>query len=190
MKFLKYFFLVAATLLILFFVMGLIKPSVDYGHTIQVDKPIKEAWAVVEDPSKLSLWLDGFVSETLISGEANQVGAKYKVVVKPSTEEDAFEMIETITSRTEFEHIDMHFESDFGTFDQKMTFAEKEGGTEIKTESVVKGKNLAMSAMMGWMETLTGSFKDKEVENIEKLKNVINQNETNYYSNDSVKAGI
>ena len=42
MKILKYIFFVIVGLLIIFFAIGFIKPSVNYGHEITVNKSLKE----------------------------------------------------------------------------------------------------------------------------------------------------
>jgi len=181
MKIVKWILIPLLILIALFFAMGLVNSSIEYGHTVKVNKNVKEAWAVTEDESKLDQWLAGFVSEDLLRGEQNKVGSQYKVVVKPSPEEDAFEMIETLVARDEFSLLEMHFESDFGTFDQTMKFTAKGNQTEIATESIVSGGNVLTNSMVGWMELLGGSFQKQEEENINKLKKVIEENTTDYF---------
>ncbi len=181
MKILKYLLFFLLGLLILFFLAGLLHPTVQYGHTIRVNKPIQEAWAVHQDASKYKQWLKGFQSIDLISGEKGKVGSQYKVVVKPSEEDDEFVMIETIKSIKEFDHIRLSFDSDMMVFDQRTSFKEENGKTSISTDSKVSGKGLFMRSMFALMERLGGSFTSQEVENIENLKKVIEANTTNYY---------
>ncbi len=161
--------------------LGFIKPELNYGHTITADKPLKEAWGVAQDETKLIEWIDGFVSGELIEGEKNKAGAKYKIRVKPSPEEDEFEMTETIVSIREFEHVDLHFETEFGQFDQKMSFIDQDDKTQISTECVVKSDNYFMRTMFAAMELFTGSFQSQEEKNIDQLKKVIEENTTDYY---------
>ena len=176
MRFLKYFFYLIAGLFIIFLAMGFVHPTINYGHEITVNKPLKEAWMVQQDETKLGQWLAGFKSIELISGEAGKVGSKYKVVVKPSPEEPDFEMIETIVSLKDFDHIGLSFDSDMMVFDQTTTFSENNGQTTIKTDSSVKGKGIIMRSMFAAMEIFGGSFKAQEVKNIEALKKVIEEN--------------
>ena len=82
MKFLKIllFLLIGIVVMcLLFLLVGLVNPSVSYGHEVSVDKPIEEAWALTMDVSKYDQWLEGFKSLELIEGERNVVGSKYKV---------------------------------------------------------------------------------------------------------------
>ena len=164
----------------LFLIIGFIKPSVNYGHEITVNKPIKEAWAVQQDETKLGQWLEGFKSIDLISGEKGAVGSKYKVVVNPGEGQPDFEMTETIVSKKEYDHMKLSFDSDMMLFDQTTTFTEANGKTTIKTDSKVKGKGMMMRSMFALMETLGGSFQAQEIKNIEALKKVIEENTTNY----------
>lgn len=181
MKILKYILLGLLVLVILFFAMGLMKPSVSYGHEIIVDKPIKEAWAVGQDETKYDQWLEGFQSMELLEGEKFKEGSKYKVIVNPGDGQPEFEMIETIISIEEFDHVKMHFDSEFMDFEQIMTYTEADGKTTIKTDSKVIAKGLVMRSMFAIMETFAGSFTAQEKKNIEALKIVIEENTTNYY---------
>lgn len=180
MKTLKYLLYIILGLIVLFFLIGLLKPTVEYGHSITVNKSAKESWAVAQDLSKYDQWLKGFQSIELIEGEQGTIGSKYKVVVKPN-EESVFEMIETIIDFKEFEFMNLHFDSEMMDFEQVMSFKEENGKTTIKTDSKVKGKNLMMRSMFACMELFAGAFTAQETENIENLKKVIEANTKEYY---------
>ena len=181
MKILKYILFVIVGLAIIFFAIGFIKPSVNYGHEITVNKSLKEAWAVSQDESKYGQWLDGFKSIELISGEAGAIGSKYKVVVNPEEGQPDFEMIETVVSKKEFDHVELHFDSDMMDFDQTITYSETDGKASIKTESKVSGKGIVMRSMFALMELFSGAFQAQEEKNIEALKKLIEENDTDYY---------
>jgi len=181
MKILKYLFFLIAFLVIAFIAIGYIHPTINYGHEITVDKPLKEAWAVQQDESKFDQWLEGFKSIDLIEGEAGAIGSKYRVVVNPGEGQPDFVMTETVTSVNKFDHMAMNFDSDMMVFDQTTTFVEAGDKTIIKTDSKVNGKGMMMRSMFAVMEIFGGSFKKQEVKNIEALKKVINENTTDYY---------
>jgi len=90
-------------------------------------------------------------------------------------------MIETVESVREFDHLRLSFDSEMMIFDQTTSFSEVGGLTTIKTDSKVSGKGVFMRSLFATMELFTGSFTAQEVENIEKLKKVIESNTTNYY---------
>lgn len=180
MKILKYLLFLLIALIVLFFAAGLIKPNIKYGHQITVDKPIAEAWAVHKDDSKFNQWLEGFKSIEIVSGEPEAVGSKYKVIVEPGEGQPDFEMIETIISFKENDHIELQFDSDMMRFDQITSFSQKDGKTVIKTDSKVTGNGMIMRSMFALMDLFTGSFQSQEMKNIEALKKVINENTTDY----------
>ena len=182
MKVLKILLFVFIGLILLFYLAGLLRPTVSYGNEITVNKDIKEAWAVYQDVSKYNQWLEGFKSIKLMEGEKNAVGSKYKVVVNPGEGQPDFEMIETVESFKEFDHMALHFDSDVMIFDQITSFAESNGKTLIETKSKVTGKGIMMKSIFSLMELFTGSFQKQETKNIENLKKVIESNKTNYYS--------
>lgn len=181
MKILKYILFTLIVLVLIFLAFGWIHPSVQYGHEITVDKSVHEAWAVTQDDSKLNLWLAGFKSIELLSGEEGNIGSTYKVVVNPGEGQPDFEMTETIVDIQEFDHIDLYFDSDMMEFKQRMSFTEADGQTTIKTESEVIGKGMMTRSMFAIMEIFSGGFTKQETKNIEALKTVIDENTTDYY---------
>jgi len=90
MKILKVLGIIFLLLILGFVVLGLVKPTVKYGHTITVDRPINEAWEIYNDDTQYSQWLKGFKSIDLISGTHGEVGSKYKVVVNPQPDQPDF----------------------------------------------------------------------------------------------------
>jgi len=173
MRFLKYILFILVALLLLLLAIGLLKSSVSYGSEITVNKPIQEAWAVSQDETKYHLWLEGFKSMELLSGEKYKEGSTYKVIVNPGEGQEDFEMIETLVSIKENESVEMHFDSEMMNFEQIISFSENEGLTTVKTDSKVIGKGVIMRSMFAIMETLTGSFTAQETKNMEALKKVI-----------------
>ncbi len=56
--------------------------TISYSSEIIVDKSIKEAWAVMNDESKISQWLKGITDIEHVSGEKGAVGAVTKYTFK------------------------------------------------------------------------------------------------------------
>ena len=90
-------------------------------------------------------------------------------------------MIETLVSVKEFEEVELHFDSEFMDFEQKIIHTESAGKTIVKTESKVIAKGAVTRSMFAIMETVAGSFTTQEKKNIEALKIVIEENATDYY---------
>ena len=173
MKILKVLGIIFLLLILGFVVLGLVKPTVKYGHTITVDRPINEAWEIYNDDTQYSQWLKGFKSIDLISGTHGEVGSKYKVVVNPQPDQPDFEMIETVLAIEENDHVILQFDSDMMEFVQTTNFAEKGGKTVISTHSEVFGNGLMMKSLFAAMELFTGSFQAQEEENFNRLKTLM-----------------
>ena len=186
MKILKYVLFIIVGLAIIFFAFGLLKTEVNYGSEITANKSVEEAWAVANDDSKSTLWLDGLKSFDLISGEKGKVGSKYKVIVNPGEGQEDFEMTETIISVKENDHIEMHFDSEMMDFEQIMKFKEENGKTTITTESKVMAKGIMSRAFFAIMEMLGGTFTAQEMKNMNALKKLIDENTTEYYPSSAV----
>ncbi len=170
MRLLKVFLIIVALLCLAVVLVGTLKPSVSYGHEIKVNKPIEYVWKVLQDDSQYDQWLNGFKSIEHLTGEYNKVGSTYKVIVNPGEGQEDFEMIETLMSIKENDHITLHFDSDMMVFEQTTYLKEVDGLTSVRTDSKVKGKGVIMRAMFAAMETFTGSFTAGETKNIEALK--------------------
>ena len=112
----------------------------------------------------------------LINGEKFQPGSQYRIIVNPGNGEDDFEMIETLESIKEHDHVRMTFDSEMMDFEQLMTFSEADGKTTIRTESKVMGKGIMMRSMFAFMETFAGAFTKQEAKNQNALKKLINEN--------------
>ena len=65
MKYFKYVLYAIIALIIIFLAIGMMNPSVSYGHEITVNKSVKEAWAVSQDESKYAQWLEGFIKRAI-----------------------------------------------------------------------------------------------------------------------------
>jgi len=177
MKYLKYLLGIIALLGLLFIAKGFLTPTISYNSDFFVDKPIKEAWAVMNDENKISQWLKGITNIELISGEKGTVGA----VTKYTYDEDGQESIifETIKAIRPNEHIAMSFVMEgVMDMDYKVDFNEKDGKTHIKSSTINKGNGVFMRSMVSFMKN---SMQAQEDENMKNLKKLIEENTTNYF---------
>ena len=177
MKYLKYLLGIIAVLAVLFFGNGFITPSVSYDCEITVDKPIKEAWAVMNDESKVTEWLKDITDMEHISGEKGTVGAVTKYTFNDGNQESV--IFETMKAIRPNEHVAMNFNME-GVMDMEyqMNFTEKDGKTHIKSSTVNKGLGMLMRSMMSFIKS---SMIEQEDENLSNLKKLIEENTTNYF---------
>jgi len=177
MKYLKYLFGIIALLILFFIAKGFITPSISYESEITVEKSIQEAWAVMNDESKISEWLKGMKEMEHISGEKGTVGAVTKYTFVENDQESI--IFETIKEIRPDEGITMDFVMEgVMTMNYKVDYTEKNGKTHIKSSTVTTGEGMLMRSMVSFM---TGSMQAQEDENMGNLKKLINENTTNYF---------
>ncbi len=177
MKYLKYLLGIILLLVLLFIGKGMLTPSISYDSEITVNKSVKEAWAVMNDESKLSQWLKGIKTIEHVSGEKGTVGA----VTRYTFDQDGQESIilETIKSLKPEEHIAMDFEMEgVMNMDYKVNFSEEDGKTGIKSSTTTTGAGMLMRSMVSFMQ---GSMQTQEDENMGNLKKLIEENTTDYF---------
>lgn len=179
MKILKVLIGVLAVLVVGFFAAGLLNPTVEYSTEVEVNKPLKESWAVFSDESKLGEWITGYKGMEVLEGQKDQVGAKY--LIKMEHEGELMEMTETITAIEKEKHYAMNFDMDGMTQDVDVQFSAKdENTTVIHVESTGQGKGMMMKSLFAIME-MGGVFQKTSDEMYAKLKALIESNTTDYF---------
>ncbi len=177
MKYLKYGLGLITLLGVLFIAKGFLTPSITYSSEIVVDKPMKEAWAVMNDESKTAQWLKGIKKQEHISGEKGAVGAVTKYTFEENGEESI--VMETIKALRPNEHIAMDFVMEgVMEMDYKMDSSVKDGKTHIKSSTITKGTGMFMRSMVSFM---TNAMQAQEDENMNNLKQLIEANTTDYF---------
>lgn len=176
MKYLKYGIGILAILAIGFFALGLIKPKITYDCAVTVEKPANEAWAVLQDPEKLSEWLPGFQKIEHISGTPGTVGAVSNVYFDNNGQ--SMSIKETITELVPNESMSMKYESDFMNMDYKIMITSVDGKTKVSSSTIAEGNGLIPKSIM----TLIGSsLKKQEETNLSSIKKTVEQNTKNYF---------
>ena len=176
MKYLKYILGIMAILVIIFLLIGIIKPDASYDCEIMVDKPLEESWSVTQDEEKMSEWLEGFQKVEQVSGTSGTVGAVSNVYFITDGQEMTIK--ETITDIKPNESIEMLFESDFMNMDYKLKMASVNGKTKINSSTNAKGNGMFSKSIMALMGS---SLKTQEETNLTNLKKTIEANSKNYF---------
>lgn len=176
MKILKYLLALVLILVMLFFAMGFIKPSVEYDCEVRIEKPAMEVWAVMSDESKMSEWIKGYKSSELISGTPNTIGAVTKVNIEENGTEMSME--ETITALVPNKRMAMDFTMDFMNMDYDLRLEDNGSYTIVKTKSKTVGNGMVAKSMISFMPS---AMEAQEVENLNNLKRLVEENIKNYF---------
>ncbi|WP_086477984.1 SRPBCC family protein [Arenibacter amylolyticus] len=177
MKYLKYILGTFAMLVMVFLLIGVVKPQLTYEYDIMVDKPLAESWAVSQDEEKMSEWLEGFQKIEPISGTPGEVGSVSDVYFM----DDGQEMVirETITDIKPNQSISMLFTSDFMDMDYKLVMEAVDGKTKISSNTNCKGNGMVSKSLVALMG---GFIKGQEETNLMNLKNTIEGNSKDYFA--------
>ena len=74
-----------------------------YSVSVEVDRPVEEAWELFMDESRMGEWLEGYKGMELIEGEPLTVGGKHKMIFEEDGKELTFtETVTAINPPTEF----------------------------------------------------------------------------------------
>ena len=177
MKYLKYIIGIIALLLLLFIGKGILSPEINYSSEIVVDKPINEAWAVMNDQSKVSQWLQGITNIKHVSGTEGTVGAVTEYTFTENGQES--KILETMKEIRPNEHVAMDFVMEgVMKMDYKVDFTEQDGKTHIKSSTITTGEGMMMRSIVSFMQ---GSMQTQEDENMSRLQTLIEENQTNYF---------
>lgn len=164
-------------LVILFFGRGYLTPTVFYESEITVDKPVAEAWAVMNDESKITEWLSGITKVEHVSGEKGKVGQVTKYTFNENGQES--EVVETLKKIVPNQKVEMDFVIEGAMkMEYEVNFSEKDGKTYVKSKTLNTGEGLIMRSMLSFMQ---GGMKSQEDENMGRLKKLIKENKTNYF---------
>lgn len=168
MKFLKYLLFAILALVIVFFVAGLLRPSITYYSEIEVDHPPAKCWEVMSDTTKLADWLTGYQRSELLSGTANTPGAVSNIYFNNNGQEMVIK--ETMKEIRPNELMAMDFETDFMNMEYKFMFEDMGGKTKISSETISRGNGVFARSMVAFLK---GTMQGQEDENMAKLKAVI-----------------
>lgn len=155
--------------------MGLLRPTLYYEASTEVNKPIEEAWAVLSDSSRVDEWLQDIKRMEPVSGTPGEKGAVTHIYIDQNGEE--MMMTETITASNPPRYVAMTFGMDFMNMDYEMHLKEKDGKTVISTKSLIRGNDWVARSILAFMP---GLMKEQEETNLENLKQLINRNTINY----------
>lgn len=176
MKYVKYTLAVLAILFLVYIAIGILKPEITYDSEIVVDKPVGEAWAVIQDEDKLKEWLPGIQKVEPVSGDPGTVGAVSDIYF--DSDGQKMTIRETITALKPGESIAMTYTSDFMNMDYQLRASPVDNGkTQLSSHSIVTGNGMFSKSMLAVM---SGTLKQQEETNLRNLKKAIEQNTKNY----------
>jgi len=159
---------IIAAAIIGFIVIGFVKPTYEGTVTVTVNAPVSKTFAVFNDTTNMSKWMNTFKSIKNISGEKNEVGSKWEL----RYDENGRELVinETVTAFEQDKLFAFDMEDEFAKFHVEIRFEEVNGQTIIWQTSTGAGKGMAAKSMIAIM---SGGIQKQQQEMYEKLKTLV-----------------
>ena len=168
MKIVRRFILPLLIILIGFFSIGLIKPTVQYESKILVDCPVDKAFMVFLDISKMGEWLTGFKKIELVKGMPTLPGSILHLTMDMNGKEVT--VTEEVTDFKWNELFSFTIHHDLMSVESKNSFIPMEMKTEITSTYTVTGKNLFWRSIIVFIK---GKMEKQSQDDFDKLKTVI-----------------
>ena len=145
MKIVKYAGITIIVLLLIFFSLGVIKPSFEYSSTVTILAPPQQCWNAIHDTIGMKKWMPDFRKLTLKSGTHLQAGASYEIIFQ---QDERYVMQETIEEIRPAEYISYELTNDVMTMNYNYTFTSKGNTTEISNLNKVTGNSLFWKSIL------------------------------------------
>lgn len=132
MKILK---IILVTILILFLGIisfGIFNPSINYETKINLNISLEESFAAFNDIELVNQLIPGFISSDIISGNPNEMGAKYKLIIRFKGEN--YIMTETIKALWKNALVVYNFENEIFSFSTTMRFIKASESYGVRDE--------------------------------------------------------
>lgn len=148
-----------------FFAVGLIYPTLTTETRVTINKPRSVVWKYFTDQSKLKEWLPNVKSIENISGEPMTAGSKFKMTF----DEDGREIVmtETMTEVKENEVFAFTLENEVITANDRIIFIDKGDKTEVVETDTFSGGNLFWRSLFALMKS---NFEKNSAESYQRLK--------------------
>lgn len=153
-----------------FLLVGVFTTSVTTSYEMTVDAPVDEVYTFFMDLEKVNQWVTSLKSSERISGNPQEIGTKYKLVINRDGKDKEF--IEEIIELKENAAFGYSLDGDGLHSDSRVTFKDVDGKTLVTATTVTRAKNAITRSML--------PFKKDEMErrrkkNYDKLKELVEQ---------------
>jgi hypothetical protein len=145
MKIFKYIGIVAIVLLAVFLLVGVIKPSFEYTTSAVINAPRQQCWDVMQDTTQMKAWIPGFKTITLKSGQHQQQGAIYELIV---SQDEVYVMSETVRAFREPEIIAFDLDNEVMKLAYEISFYDNGNQTIINGHYKATGNNVMWKSLL------------------------------------------
>lgn len=164
MKVLKILAISVAVLVVIFFTIGVLNPTFEYGNSVAINAPADKIWSVYINQKEA--WIKGFQSQKLLSGVALSKNAAYETTIVSGEE---MVMYETIMAIVPGKKIEWTLENDVLISQYSYEFIGDSSRSEVNTRYSVEGKNVLMKSLLFLSK---GYLKNSDADMLTSLKKI------------------
>lgn len=160
---------IALAVVVIYFSIGLIFPSVKLKSSIKANKPVTTSFIVFNNPFQFSEWVPGYKNIRWINGAYGIPGSQWKMIVKNmGIESELYNEFKEYRLNQYFVYT---MQNSVFIYDSQAQFIDHGGSSEVIITSTLTGKNLFWKSLFA----ISWFFVQKEDQAIyNKLKIVIN----------------
>lgn len=111
-----------------------------------VDRPVEEVWAVLQDEQRSAEWKTGCRAAELVEGERGRVGSRYRLEFTERGK--AFTIEATVVASKENEEYTVVYDHETMSSRVRTLLRPEAGGTHVAVEMSVSGNTFAGKAMI------------------------------------------
>jgi len=165
MKALKIIFGIIILIAAVFFMAGLVSPTLTYETSVVINHPLEKTFEIYNTPENLEKWMPGFISMKTIEEKPGVTGSQYEYVFDNQGQE--MTIYETVTNYEENKLIEFDFIAGDMLKKDLITFNSENSNTTITNASTVTSNSYFYRCMFAFFK---GMFKSIDQENLEKFK--------------------
>jgi len=156
MKAIKIILGIIITLTVVFFATGLLVKEINYEAKVEINKPLKEVFALFNDDDSLKKWVPDIKSIEVLEEKPGIIGSRYRMVVVDGNGND-ITMEEKVLAYIENEKVTLYFDAQGMLKTDDYTFTSDGSKTIITNRSTCKSDSYIFGCMMPYFK---GTFKD------------------------------
>ena len=165
MKTIKIVLGIITTLILVFFLTGLVVGEVVYTNEVQINKPVNEVFADFQNVDLMKQWNPEVKSIETLEEKNNKVGSTYRVVV--DNQGRMVTMTEEVLAFEENKRITFHFDAENMLKTDDYVFSSEGNTTKITQTSTCSSESYIMSCLFPYFK---GVLKKKSQQYLEQFK--------------------
>ncbi|WP_428740568.1 SRPBCC family protein [Tenacibaculum sp.] len=172
MKRIKIILGIITTLILAFFLTGLVVGEVVYTNEVQINKPVNEVFADFQNVDLMKQWMPEVKSIETLEEKTNKVGSTYRVVV--DNQGRMVTMTEEILAFEENKRITFHFDAESISKIDDYVFFSEGNTTKIIQTTTSTSESYIMSCLLPYFKSKPRRISQQYLDQFKKASEAYN----------------